>query len=696
VTKAYFLSKKGSFVVLFTLILLIILSHSAWAVQSVDWAKAEPNVILINQSTQVTIKAKVAPDPSLISSSVSLIQYDAMGNPIANLGILYDDGTHGDTLPKDNIFTTQLTFNKASPTTMYFRVSVAYKGKLKRVLSDLFSVQIGPVDCVVSNWSNWGECSATCGGGTQTRTRTIITPPANGGQQCPALSEIQTCNTQACPVGTPSIKIFLSNDIIADKNNGGQVTVEAVIYDSNGDPLNPQPDPAQIVWSTSAGDAVRNGSIFSYPKSGVYTITGTYGTLSDTKTIVVLFDLTNKIFAELNYALQKTPDFIAVILLANQQDDLDSMKTARKALENLSSGIDLTAYNKATVWYSSQYIQVLPTPQQIINAGFPAKPDDQAFEAAIDNLSNILGSLSAQIAAINPNSLTQADKDAMDAAVTQLQNAFNTLNSLHPSAAGMVAVKNKLDTLLKVLMPTVLKQIAGFVSTVTALELPQTASIDSPWVLSHAVYNDSMGQPSRKVFLGLISLCLGMFDDMGLQVELIRKIYGPIIEELDTNINTLIAAGVFNYWVTPEAGKPQIDFLFASASASFIVPCYPGSEIWGSNFSSNPEGNLFFVFTWKFVNDFVALFDDLNPNNIVEILQNTVDFANSFGGAFLTPVSVQYDDTLGWIAVINNGFPDFGVGYIPLAVAVIPYNWDTGAVGPAYLSNMLKNQGYCP
>ncbi len=62
-----------------------------------------------------------------------------------------------------------------------------------------------PVDCVVSSWSVWGTCSASCGGGTQVRTRTIITPPANGGAECPALTEEQACNTQACDVLTITI-----------------------------------------------------------------------------------------------------------------------------------------------------------------------------------------------------------------------------------------------------------------------------------------------------------------------------------------------------------------------------------------------------------------------------------------------------------------------------------------------------------
>jgi hypothetical protein len=50
-----------------------------------------------------------------------------------------------------------------------------------------------PVD---GGWSAWSSCSATCGGGTQTRTCTNPAPK-NGGAQCSGPSS-QACNTQAC------------------------------------------------------------------------------------------------------------------------------------------------------------------------------------------------------------------------------------------------------------------------------------------------------------------------------------------------------------------------------------------------------------------------------------------------------------------------------------------------------------------
>jgi len=59
-----------------------------------------------------------------------------------------------------------------------------------------------PVDCVVS-WSEFSKCSASCGGGKQTRNRKIITKPENGGKACPELKESKACNTEACPT-TPA------------------------------------------------------------------------------------------------------------------------------------------------------------------------------------------------------------------------------------------------------------------------------------------------------------------------------------------------------------------------------------------------------------------------------------------------------------------------------------------------------------
>ena len=64
----------------------------------------------------------------------------------------------------------------------------------------VFSVCV-TVDGMWSNWSNFGSCSKTCGGGNKKRGRTCTNPaPANGGKYCQgASSESAGCNEQDCP-----------------------------------------------------------------------------------------------------------------------------------------------------------------------------------------------------------------------------------------------------------------------------------------------------------------------------------------------------------------------------------------------------------------------------------------------------------------------------------------------------------------
>jgi len=56
-----------------------------------------------------------------------------------------------------------------------------------------------PEDCEVTKWIQ-DECSASCGKGVRTITRTIITPPKNNGTPCRALKGVIDCNVKPCPI----------------------------------------------------------------------------------------------------------------------------------------------------------------------------------------------------------------------------------------------------------------------------------------------------------------------------------------------------------------------------------------------------------------------------------------------------------------------------------------------------------------
>jgi len=86
-----------------------------------------------------------------------------------------------------------------------------------------------PTDCVVSEWGSWGKCSHTCGGGRQSRSRTVLKAAANGGAACAGLSEQRECNKQHCPVDC-MVSVWSSFGKCSKKCGGGiQVATRSVL-----------------------------------------------------------------------------------------------------------------------------------------------------------------------------------------------------------------------------------------------------------------------------------------------------------------------------------------------------------------------------------------------------------------------------------------------------------------------------------
>lgn len=61
-----------------------------------------------------------------------------------------------------------------------------------------------PVNCQLSEWSDWATCSTSCGGGEAVRTREIAIPAAHGGEACEGpLSVVRQCAMAECPGPEP-------------------------------------------------------------------------------------------------------------------------------------------------------------------------------------------------------------------------------------------------------------------------------------------------------------------------------------------------------------------------------------------------------------------------------------------------------------------------------------------------------------
>merc|ERR1719159_677284 len=61
---------------------------------------------------------------------------------------------------------------------------------------------LAPVNCVMSEWTLWAdsECTEPCGGGVHKRERTVVTPAEHGGEECGIVYQELECNVQDCPV----------------------------------------------------------------------------------------------------------------------------------------------------------------------------------------------------------------------------------------------------------------------------------------------------------------------------------------------------------------------------------------------------------------------------------------------------------------------------------------------------------------
>ena len=73
-----------------------------------------------------------------------------------------------------------------------------------KTYSNIITRYLNPVDGGYGTWTSWNTCSKTCGGGSQSRSRSCTSPaPQYGGKSCSgASSGTQACNTHNCPSKT--------------------------------------------------------------------------------------------------------------------------------------------------------------------------------------------------------------------------------------------------------------------------------------------------------------------------------------------------------------------------------------------------------------------------------------------------------------------------------------------------------------
>ena len=88
-----------------------------------------------------------------------------------------------------------------------------------------------PVDCTVSDWTDWDNCDRTCGSAHARRQREILTFPMHGGKFCPSdLVEMKACHLPTCDLKDCKVSGWLEwGACSASCGPGQQSRVRAVI-----------------------------------------------------------------------------------------------------------------------------------------------------------------------------------------------------------------------------------------------------------------------------------------------------------------------------------------------------------------------------------------------------------------------------------------------------------------------------------
>ncbi len=122
------------------------LCGDALADRGVFASRTAPEEVLIHTNKLVTVSAEIGGDPAHppVAGSMVVIETDSAGQPLRAVGLMYDDGTHGDETIADTVYTMQFALNSQRPETRYYRVSVAYSGIRNRYLSPVMRVDAYP------------------------------------------------------------------------------------------------------------------------------------------------------------------------------------------------------------------------------------------------------------------------------------------------------------------------------------------------------------------------------------------------------------------------------------------------------------------------------------------------------------------------------------------------------------------------
>jgi RHS repeat-associated protein len=125
-------------------VVVALMAGPAAAPPSAGTPIATPASIPVGVPTSLKVTSQIT-DPTVLTGGVNLQKVNTAGDVLATLGVMRDDGQGGDAIAGDGIFTLVIAVNEQAPGELRLRVSAAFRGLLRRVLSPISVVPIAPV-----------------------------------------------------------------------------------------------------------------------------------------------------------------------------------------------------------------------------------------------------------------------------------------------------------------------------------------------------------------------------------------------------------------------------------------------------------------------------------------------------------------------------------------------------------------------
>jgi len=443
----------------------------------------------------------------------------------------------------------------------------------------------------------------------------------------PTTTTLAPTTTTTLPGGPASVDLLLSS---AATTSGSTIGFTTTVLDSGGEAVDPQP-PVEV---TIAPDGTVSGPTPTVVGSTIVvdddtignftvtaTVTGTGITDSQTLTVMEPTAMNTQVseFSSMFPAAQLAFEEAAAAVQGGSQAELNS------AIADMIMTLDaLDLEQMALVTPLSPPTGFPPSLGEVQTAGHGQTAADTTYMLLLDQIQAAVRDIIAFQLSLTPPNVTEAQLDQLEAKVNNLAMLANNLLATNPTVYAGIAREDRINVLTGQDIPKLLETVLA-----TSIEMAQSGTVsaspapDSRWI---AMLLSTISP--RDAHASFLLDIVGAMGIQGTIMDIVNKVYGKIIEDLENMVALLVLEGLLDDYTATSLCDAQ-----GGASASVNVPNYPGSWLEGSFFNTTAELNQVLFIGPEAPQQARNLISAFNPDEM-ETLDDIYEFFNGIKEAF--------------------------------------------------------------